>query len=394
MPRILHVIQSLDGRLGGPPAVCMRLAAAQRLAGHEVGVVSYASQSLSEAVSGVMRELPGGDGVKMHFLRSSRWSQALLCSDLPRWLTRRAQDWDLFHFHGIWDPAVFFGGVTAVLAGKPFVVTAHGMLDDWGMRQGRLRPIKKRLALMFGLGHVLRSARFVHALAEGERDGVKKYCHAERVEIVPNGIFLDEIPTAAGSGAVRQKISGLGNARFVLFLGRLHRMKGIDRLLRGFSEVARSEPEVLLVIAGPNFGDLEYLRALTLELGLGNRVLFPGPVYGPAKYDLIKECCVFCQLSRYEGFSVALLEALACGVPVVASAACRFPEIASVGAGIVTEVDQCSVASALRVFLSDSDRCREAALAGRQLVAAQFTWQNVAARMNEAYIRSGLLGSS
>ena len=137
----------------------------------------------------------------------------------------------------------------------------------------------------------------------------------------------------------------MGDDPFVLFVGRLHEQKGVDLLLAAFEIVARRHPTVRLVIAGPDYG-------VTLP-PLHPRVVRVGPVYGRDKPAALADATVFCLPSRHEGFSLAVLEALACGLPVVISTECHFPEVAAAGAGVVTPLDPASIADGLLRVLGD-----------------------------------------
>lgn len=110
-----------------------------------------------------------------------------------------------------------------------------------------------------------------------------------------------------------------------------------------------------------------------------------GGLYGPAKIAALKQSACFCLPSRQEGFSVAITEALACGVPVAITDACHFPEVAEAGAGVVCSLDPMAVASALEQILEDPDRAKRMAAAGARLVRANYTWPRIALQTIAAY---------
>ncbi len=110
-----------------------------------------------------------------------------------------------------------------------------------------------------------------------------------------------------------------------------------------------------------------------------------GGLYGPAKIAALKQSACFCLPSRQEGFSVAITEALACGVPVAITDACHFPEVAEAGAGAVCSLDPMAVASALEQILEDPDRAKRMGAAGARLVRANYTWPRIALQTIAAY---------
>jgi glycosyltransferase involved in cell wall biosynthesis len=110
-----------------------------------------------------------------------------------------------------------------------------------------------------------------------------------------------------------------------------------------------------------------------------------GGLYGSAKIAALKQSACFCLPSRQEGFSVAITEALACGVPVAITDACHFPEVAEAGAGVVCALDPMAVAAALERILEDPDGAKRMGAAGARLVRANYTWPRIALQTIAAY---------
>jgi glycosyltransferase involved in cell wall biosynthesis len=190
------------------------------------------------------------------------------------------------------------------------------------------------------------------------------------------------LPPAGSFVASRPSLAG---RRFVLFLGRLHVVKGLDILADAWRRCAAEAPDVDLVVAGPDAGAGRDFAARIAQAGLADRVHMAGPLYGAKKLAALVDAACFCLPSRQEGFSVAVLEALACGVPAVISEACRFPEAAVAGAAEVVASDANSLATGLLRVLSDPTRALAMGRAGQQLVCSQYTWPAIAQRLIQAY---------
>jgi glycosyltransferase involved in cell wall biosynthesis len=180
-------------------------------------------------------------------------------------------------------------------------------------------------------------------------------------------------------------LPALGGRPYFLFLSRLHYKKGLDYLADAFAIVAARNSDVQLVVAGPDDGARADFEGRIAAAKLSDRIHVPGPIYGTEKLSAIAGAACFVLPSRQEGFSMAILEALACGVPAVVSAECHFPEVAEVGAGEVVPLEAAALAAAIGRVLADPDRRRKMGQAGRELVAVRFTWPRIAETSIETY---------
>jgi len=391
--RVLHVITNLDPSGGGPPAVVTALAAAQ--ADHlSVAIGCYAAPDQPEQFRQALARWPAGDRVELvcgPFPRTR--TDRLTARSAQTWLTPAVEKADVVHLHGVWDALLKRAGRIAARLGKPYWIAPHGMLDPWSLAQRRL---KKKLWLAFGGRRHLQRAAGLHLLNRDEADLIAPLKLNVQHEIIPNGIFLEN-ETTEQDGAVemtpnpphpgRHITPALGERDYVLFLGRLHYKKGLDLLADAFGAIAPEFRGVDLVIAGPDEGQRAPFLKRVESLGLIERVHLPGPVYGEAKDALLRHARAFCLPSRQEGFSVAILEALASRTPVVITEACHFPEVAESGAGVVCPLDAEAIAAGLKRVLSDKAAAARMGEAGRRLVEERYTWDRVAEQTLTVYER-------
>jgi glycosyltransferase involved in cell wall biosynthesis len=380
--RILHVISTLDPSAGGPPIVAQRLSAAEAEAGHDVRILSYDSPSSRDRINGLFQECPGGAKITQQALAPPGKVERILGIAARRAIEGVIADVQLVHVHGIWEALLKVACDVAHQRQIPYVITPHGMLDPWSLRQKRW---KKRLALFMGYRRMLERAAFLHVLNEDEKRLLVPLGLRCPIEIVPNGIFAEEVRTLPSPGTFYGKYPELHEHPFIFFMARLHHKKGLDYLANAFAIAVRRLPHIRLVVAGPDFGEKLPFERLVADLGVASRVHVLPPIFGPEKFAALVDSSCFCLPSRQEGFSVAILEAMACGVPVVISDACHFPEVERAGAGRVVSLDEEKIADALVEVLANQELRRDMGRRGRELALTQYTWPEIAQRMLNAY---------
>jgi len=373
--RIVHIIRSLDPRYGGPPRVVARMAAAHASLGHQVSLLRLRIEPDRDAlVQRSIDEVPGHERLHLGTI-----DPALIgpFGMLMRGWESAFPEADLYYLHGVWDPILPAAARAAVRRGIPYVIRPAGMLTPWSLGS---RRFKKRLALALGWRRMLNGALYLQALNREEAETMAPLRLRAPIEVVPNGIFIEEVGELPPRGAYRATHPELGDDPFVLFLSRLHWGKGLDILADAFAMVLARLPDARLVVAGNDAGVGEAFRQQVEALGIAPRVHLVGPTYGAEKVAAHVDACCFVLPSEHEAFSVAITEALACGCPVVISPECHFPEVAEVGAGLIVPRDAAPVAEALERLISDRALGRRMGDAGRQLVRERFTWPEIAAR--------------
>ena len=156
-------------------------------------------------------------------------------------------------------------------------------------------------------------------------DAIDAGCSPSKIRVVYNGIDLEGIPSLCSSNILER--NGITKNDFiVLYLGRLHAKKCPEDLVKAFPKVIQEVPNAKLIFAGA--GEQEgKLRGLSSDLNLEGKVIFTGHVSGDDKWHLFKNCDIFVLPSLVEGHPIAMIEAMACAKPVVATNLAPFPEI-------------------------------------------------------------------
>lgn len=267
------------------------------------------------------------------------------------------------------------------------------MLDPWALNsQGWAKRLKKHLALSLGLRRLLNDAAFIHVLNHDEGSLLAPLRLRGPFEIVPNGVTPEEFHPPPPSHAFIDLHPALRGQTYILSLCRLHAKKGLEVLLAAFAKLSKARSDVDLVLAGPDGGVEAELRRQALSLGLQSRIHFVGALDGPAKLAALAGCACFCLPSRQEGFSMAVLEAMMVGRPVVITPACHFPEVESSNAGFVAPCEPDAICDSLSRLLSDQPLAHLQGENAQRLVREHFSWSAAASRSIAAYQRAAAGG--
>ncbi len=294
---------------------------------------------------------------------------------------------DGVHIHGLWEQSSASAAAAARREGKPYVVSAHGMLEPWALRNKRW---KKRVYSALVERSVVQGAACLHALTRAEAVNYREYGAKGAIAIIPNGV---RIPGEVSPEIFLAAHPQLRGKRLVLFLGRLHPKKGVDLLVDAWGELAGSWPEAHLVLAGPDEdGTRAKLEEQIATRGLRESVSFTGMLSGAIKWSALAAASCFTLPSHSEGLSMGVLEAMGMGLPVLVTEGCHMPEVLETGAGWQTRPMAGELATALGTFLCNSDGVNRAmGERGRRLVEERYSWESVGARMADLY--SWLLGA-
>jgi len=306
--KILQLVHTLDPSVGGVASSVLALSREIARRGHKIDVVVLDDPAAAWIKDVDLTVHALGAGV-----RSYRYSSALL-----PWLRQHGGDYDRVVVNGIWQYLSFAAWRRYAGSTIPYYVFPHGMLDPWFKKTFPLKHVKKWFYWPWAEYRVLRDATAVIFTSEEERLLARKsfWLYRANEKVSPLGVKAPEIsPTAKPEFLSRYP--QLEKTRNFLFLGRLHPKKGCDILLDAFARV--NEP-ISLILAGPDqIGWEAELRRRVARLNLTERVVFAGMLEGAMKRGAFAAADAFVLPSHQENFGIAVVEALAAGVPVLIS---------------------------------------------------------------------------
>ena len=289
----------------------------------------------------------------------------------------------VLHLHGLWQGHTRRGARAARRARVPYLIAAHGMAEPWALRH---KGLKKKLYTALVEGKNLRLAACLHALSRPEIGHLRSLAPRTPVCFVPNGVDLAPLEGLPPRASLEEEFPDLKGKFVLLFYGRIHVKKGLDLLAEALAAVAGDHPDLHVLLAGNDDGALGPFRQRCEANGTASRLTWLGHVSGERARRVWGAADAFVLPSYSEGFSMAILEALACRLPVLATTACHFPELAASGGGLVVEPTPAAVTEGLRGLLerSPSERA-ELGLRGRALVEREYTWDRQARRLADVY---------
>lgn len=308
------------------------------------------------------------------FCKSPKYGKLAFVPELSKTLDN-VGDADIYHVQGLW---MLQGGQMANYAmrhNKPYVVTLRGMLYPQALRQKR---VIKRISRLLYQNKILRNASAIQCTCLEEMQHYRVLGFTNPVAIIPNPIDLESVEYVKPTEKTTFRIG---------YLGRFHPRKRIERILYSMKNLEHliNTPSEVVLIGG---GDSEYEKFLHNEadrLGLKN-VRFTGFLSGSEKAKVLSDISVLVVPSDFENFGNIVTEALASGVPVIASKGTPWQILEDTGCGWHVSNDQATLDKTILEAYKEGDTALiERGYRGRKMVDKHFSVRNLGAQMQQLY---------
>jgi len=359
--KILRIIISLDPAGGGPGEGVRRLTDALSRVGHtqEIVVLDDPEASFLKDFPGTIHAL-GKSGRRLPQGSGKIWERYGFTAGAVKWVKENRDRYDAVIVSGLWNYGTVLGRLGLSGYKKPVLVFIHGMLAPW-LREFN-SPIKhwsKQLMWLANEGVLLNRADRVLFTSEEEKISARgqfwPYNINERV--ISYGTDDAPKPSEYFENIFRDKISELKDRKFFLFLSRIYPKKGCDLLIDSFAKIANENPDIDLVMAGPDqIGWTKELKSQALNLGVSNRIHWPGMLTGDLKWGAYHSCEAFVLPSHHENFGIVVAEAMSCGKPLLISNKINiWRETEEDGASIVEDDTAIGTDNLFKKYLAMSD---------------------------------------
>ncbi len=372
--QIVQVVASLDAEAAGPSYSVPRLSRALAEHGHVVTLLSVTSNGSNrlennrDALSYDDRRYP------WQFKSLPVVGKLGISHTMRKTLLESAKQADVLHSHGLWRLANVYSATAARRAQKPLVLSPRGMLAPQALT---FSPLSKRIFWWLRQKEAAAVVSVFHATSEAEYEDIRAYGLKQPVAVIPNGI---DVPALFPQEEIDVDIPT------VLFLGRLHPVKALDRLVSAWHKLGEYQSGWRLRIVGPvEQGYDAELRSLIVHYGLSNVELL-GPVQGQEKWRVMQAAEIFVLPSLSENFAIAVAESLAMGTPVIASRGTPWRGLETHGCGwwVSNSVDDLTQALATAMSKSAIERA-EMGITGRAWMERSFSWSGIATEMTAVY---------
>ena len=361
--RVIHVVPDINKEAAGPSYSVPKLCESLIVAGVDVQLAVLDS---------------AGTPVHLPYLKTFTFGigpRRLGFSPMMKsWLKQEAESGklEIIHNHSLWMMPNVYPGNAVRDSNCRLMISPRGTLSAYAFERNALQ---KKIFWHVFQAPALRKADCFHATAESEYEDIRRHGFKQPVCILPNGI---DVPP------LEEKLAGV--RRQLLFLGRIHPIKGIDNLLHAWQAVEQKFPDWDLHIAGPdNGGYLTQMQARATQLRL-ERVIFDGALFGEEKLQAYRSANLFVLPTHSENFGMTVAEALAVGTPAIVTKGAPWEGLEKQGAGwwIDIGVDPL-VACFEQALASTPAQLAEMGLSGREWMLRDYSWERIGEQLLEVY---------
>lgn len=373
--KILQVIPRFNPKHGGGVDVVYNISKYLARLGHNVTILTTDYQFNNDFANTIRKE-----GVEvLPFKHLFNYCLFIPSPSIEDWISKNIQEFDIIHLNG---SRSYQNNVVCKYAIKhniPYIMQAHGSILKIVSR----KSIKLLYDWVWGYNIINHLSKCI-ALSESEKES---YCIAgipeNKIEIIPNGVDLEKFNTFPKQGLFRAKYN-LTEEKIIIYLGRLHKSKGIDILPSTLLKLLEKINNVKLVFVGPDDGYADEIKKTIKSYNLNNNVLFTGLVSEEEKVMALIDGDVFITPQFY-GFPISFLESWACGLPVVTTNNGDSIPWINENVGYVTNFDSSELAEALFNILNDPDKKEKFGNNAKILVQNELNWKVIVKQIEAFY---------
>jgi glycosyltransferase involved in cell wall biosynthesis len=374
--KILQVISYFNPKFGGDVNVCVNISKELAKRNHEVTIITtdfgFDSQFADQISNEGIRVIPFPCVANfLHFWYSP---------SIKTWLNQNIWEFDIIHSHTYRSYENVMVRKFAIKYGVPYVIQAHGAV----LSVNQKKQLKNLFDVVWG-NKILKDASKLIALTDTEKEQYKlKGIPKSEICIIPNGINLNEFKYLPKNGEFRKKFQIPDDCKLILYVGRLHKTKGLDLLIDAFYKLNKVKKNSRLILAGPDDGYFSAIGDKIHKFNLQNEILVIGFISNEDKIQAFIDSDVFVTPS-YSGFPVTFLEACACGLPIITTNKGDVLEWIDNKVGFVVDYDTNQLYNKILEILNDENLKKKFGDQGKKLINDKFNWTKISSDIENTY---------
>jgi glycosyltransferase involved in cell wall biosynthesis len=384
--KILHVTNFFkpSWEAGGIARVAYEISKNLVKEGHEVTV--FTTDGFKSRLKIIKNKPVDVDGINTYYFRNlSNYltkRNIVIPYYLPFIARRKIQDFDVIHIH---EHRTLLAVIVHYYSKKyniPYVLQAHGTLPNTIGKQNQ----KKIFDVLWG-NEILKDASKLISVSSTEVDQyLQMNVPIEKMVVIPNGIDIDSLSSLPEKGSFRDRYQ-INQKHIILYLGRLHKIKGIDFLLRSFGELVRDIDDSVLILAGPDDSYKDKAKEQIHELGLEKKVIFTGYMGPMDKISAYLDADILVYPSSFEIFGLVPFEAIMSGTPVIVTDDCGCSEyIKRASCGYLVKYgDVTDFKRKMRLMLENPEIGSKFVENGQKYITNNLTWPLICKKIETLY---------
>jgi len=381
--KILHLI-GFYPEIGGPFSVVKELLMKLSQKGINIKVLSPIPKNYDKKKLNFVKDLP----FEVEYVEEQlpRFIMPSFSLKFNKRIKELSKYFDLIHLAGIFD----FYSIPVVSMDLKFIYSSHGTFMKEAYKMMKLKKMKKDFYMNIIGKKILKKANRIHLLTQEEREHFLEFYpeFENKIRVVPNGLDLSQYEVSLSKSDLINKYPNLKDKKIILFLSRINWIKGLDILIPAFAKLYEENKNYHLLIVGKDDGDgyENKVRQWVDDYKLSYAVTFTGLLTGKDKLMAFYGSDIFVLPSYSENFGVAVVEAMACGIPIVVSDKVGISrEIKQYNAGTIVKTDIDDVYNGIKNVFQNLDKAKEMALNGKKMVHNLYDINKVADKMIKMY---------
>lgn len=351
--------------------------------GHDVTV--YTTDGCTKRLEGSNHESFDVEGIEVFYLKNlSNMLKLKFKISNPYYLPFKARKdlkkFDIIHIH---EYRSFLSIVIHYYAKKyeiPYILQARGSVMPFFQKT----RLKKIFDYLWGYD-ILKDAKLVLALTPNESLQYQKMSvDLNKIKIIPNGIDISTFSNVK-RGIFKKKYNIPDDVQIILFLGRIHKIKGIDLLIEAFNNLTIDLTKVMLVIVGPDDGFMGDLKLLVRKYEIEDKIIFTGPLYDNLKLEAYMDADVYILPSVYDAFPNTVMEAMCLEKPVILTEGCQIDDVVKDNVGLKVKCNVNSLQNAMKIILSDEEYRQQLGKNGKKIVVEKYSLNKVVGDIEKTY---------